>query len=229
MGANPGTSVAALARRRDLRILAVVVAVELALVAFYFAVIPAVATRPRYVLYPFAWINAGLWAVIRVDTPRASPGQRAGATVIAALYFLLLAWIAGLIGIAVNVPEFTIGVTIGQGSPGWERVTVLAPPVYAVFIPYRVLGYVALSYLVYATVLDTARSALAGAIGVVSCLSCTFPIVVSLVAGITGGTAGLTGAIYDSSVDISTAVYLLAVGLLYWRPGIGTVRRWFGK
>ncbi|MFB6309217.1 MAG: hypothetical protein ABEH35_07805 [Haloarculaceae archaeon] len=216
---------ASLTERRDVRILVAVAAVELLLVSAYFLLTSATATRIRYVLYPFVWINAGLWAVLQVEVPRATAPQRLGAAVVAAVYFFVLAWLAGLVGIVTDVPAFVTGLEIGSGSPGWERIELVVPPLYVSVLPYRVIGYLALSYLVYVTVLDTAKNALAGAVGLVSCVSCSFPIVASLIAGLTGGTAGIAGAVYVYSVDLSTATFLLAVALLYWRPGVG----WLGR
>lgn len=111
------------------------------------------------------------------------------------------------------------GLSVTLASPGWgPRVAYVLPGVgHAYFIPYRVVGYLALSYLVYAAALDAARAALSGVLGLGACLSCSFPVVSSLAAGVAGWSSALTAA-YAYSVDISTAVFLLAVGLLLWRP-----------
>jgi hypothetical protein len=114
------------------------------------------------------------------------------------------------------------GLSVTLASPGWgPRVAYVLPGVgHAYFVPYRVVGYLALSYLVYATALETARAALSGVLGLGACLSCSFPVVASLAAGVAGWSSALTAA-YAYSVDVSTAVFLLAVGLLLWRPAGG--------
>lgn len=114
------------------------------------------------------------------------------------------------------------GLSVTLASPGWgPRVAYVVPGVgHAYFVPYRVVGYLALSYLVYATALDAARAALSGVLGLGACLSCSFPVVTSLAAGVAGWSSALTAA-YAYSVDISTVVFLLAVGLLLWRPAGG--------
>jgi hypothetical protein len=205
--------------RRDVQLLGLAVVVELLLLGTYVAVTPTELTRPRYALYPFVWINVGLWAVLRTVPPRSSRGRRLAAGLVAGLYFLVLCWLAGLVGVTASAPTDLLGVTVGYGSPGWERIRLVTPAAYLTVVPFRVIGYLALSYLVYVTMLDAAASALSGALGFVSCLSCTFPILASLAAGLFGSGAAITGALYAYSVDISTAVFVLAVVLLYYRPG----------
>jgi len=210
-----------LAGRRDVQLLGLAIAAELLLLAVYVAATPAELTRPRYALYPFVWINVGLWAVLRTVPPRATPGRRLVAGLVAGLYLLVLCWLAGLVGFVAGAPTDLLGISIGYGSPGWERIRLVTSAVYVVVVPYRVIGYLVLAYLVYVTVLDTAAAAVSGALGFVSCLSCSFPILASLAAGVFGGGAAITGALYAYSVDISTAVFVVAVALLYYRPGFG--------
>jgi len=204
-------------------LLAIAIAVELLLVVVHFTVTSARVTRPLYVLVPFVWINAGLWAVFRTEMPRATSDQHFAAATIAGGYLLLLLWITGLVSIVTNVSPFAVGLTIGTGSPGWERISLIAPPIGLVFVPYRVIGYVALAYLVYATLLETVRSAFAGAFGLLACVGCSFTVALSFGAAVLGGSVGFA-AVYAYSVELSTLAYLLAVGLLYWRPSLADLR-----
>ena len=64
------------------------------------------------------------------------------------------------------------------------------------------------------TFLDAAGSAVAGLIGLLSCFSCTWPIVAAIAVSVLGATA------LNMSYDPSTAVFVLTAGLPYWRPGI---------
>jgi len=223
---------------------------EALLVVGYFGATGAEPTALRYVLYPFVWINVGVWAAWRVRPPDADPRTRRAAGAVAVAYFLVLAYTTGLLAIYPAVHEhvspFTLsgataasllpgldwlavplhagtaasGLSVTLASPGWgPRVAYVLPGVgHAYFVPYRVVGYLALSYLVYATALDAARAALSGVVGLGACLSCSFPIVGSLAAGVAGWSSALA-TVYAYSVDLSTAVFLLAVGLLLWRPG----------
>lgn len=196
---------------------AVIFAVEAVLVAGYFALTEARVTQPRLVVYPFVWINAGIWAVARTAVPSAPRRHRLLAGVVAGGYFLVLLWLAGLVGLTHHGGGVT-GLRVATASPGWGPVvSYLGPTVHATFVPFRVLGYLALAHLVYARTLEAASAVLSGVLGFVSCISCSFSIITSLVASL-GGSSGIAAAVYSLSVDASTAVFLLAVGLLYWGP-----------
>jgi hypothetical protein len=205
------------------QILLAAVAVEALLIVAYFLGTESQVTTPRYVVYPFVWINVAVLAAIRVEVTRTRRRYRWIAAAVAGGYFLLLANFAGLIGLAGTghhpVPEASLGLTIGSGSPGWQRVRFITDTFFVAFVPYRVIGYVGLAYLVYAAVLDATSAALTGAIGLVSCISCSFPIVAAAVASVWGGTATLMSTVYAHSIDISTVTFLVSVALLYWRPG----------
>jgi hypothetical protein len=85
-------------------------------------------------------------------------------------------------------------------------------------MPARVVGYLALAYLVYATVIDAAGSAVSGVLGLLSCVSCSWPILASLLTGVFGSSSALVAATFDLSYDVSTLVFVVTVALLYWRP-----------
>jgi len=215
---------AAVSARRDVRLLGIIGAVEGILVVVYFLATPSQVTRPRYVLYPFVWINAGLWAVAHTDLPSSSRRRQIGAGLLAAGYLFVLLVLAGLVGVdPAGNPAKLVGLSVEVGSPGWSRLRLVLPAAHLTLVPFRVVGYLALAFLVYATLLDAAAAAVTGALGLVSCLSCTFPILASLAAGLLGSSAVLTGALYAYSLDISTAVFLTALALLYYRPGFGDV------
>jgi hypothetical protein len=198
-------------------------ALEGILVAGYFLATPGGVTVPRYVLYPFVWINAVLVAAYRTPLPSASPRRHLLAGVLAAVYFLLLANWAGLVGFTVGghhpIPETVLGVTVGSGSPGWGRVRLITRVFYVSFVPYRVIGYLGLTYLVYAAILDASGAVASGAVGLLSCLSCSFPIIASFATGLVGGLVTVMTTVVAYSIDISTVAFLASVALLYWRPG----------
>jgi len=224
--APPGLSVRLL--------MGIVLVLEGVLLSTYFLATPAEVTQPRFVLYPFVWINVGLWAVFRIRVPTAPRRQRLIAAAVAGGYFLLLANWAGLVGLTTSghhgVPAASLGLSIGAGSPGWERVRYITETFYVSFVPFRVIGYVCLSYLVYAAVLDVTSAAVSGALGLLSCLSCSFPILASAATGIWGGSLTLMSADtlitqnYEHALDLSTVAFLVSVALLYWRPGFPSLR-----
>mgnify|MGYP000241762463 CR=1 FL=1 len=211
--------------RRGVAAAAGVLLAEALLVVGYFGATGAAVTSPRYVLYPFVWINLGLLALAAVRVPPAADRHRRLALVVAVGYFLLLAWIAGLVQVS---PATLLGLDGGhahshaylQGwqvtmtAPGWgPRIGYVGHGFQAYFVPYRVVGYLGLATLVYATVLRTAAAALSGVVGVASCVGCAFPLVAPAVGGVFG--AGATAAITGFSLDLSTAAFILAFALLF--------------
>lgn len=198
-------------------------AVETVAVCTYLLTVGTV-TEPRYLLYPFLWINVGLFAMSRVERPRASGRRFWLAAGVAVGYFLVLAVVTGLIGL----PHLAYGHTHSHGYipdgwlvslsvPGWgPRIAYVAGSAHLYFVPYRVVGYVALASLLYVRLASTSLASGAGLIGLASCISCTFPLVASLVSGAGVGAAAALGGF---SLDVSTAAYLVAVGLLWWPWG----------
>lgn len=208
-------------RLPEVRWLLALVGLELFALVSYFGLSSATITDPRYVVYPFVWINVGVLAVLRTTPSKSNRRTRLVAVGISALYFLVLASLAGLIGFELGAHSHTHvqGFQFAMSAPGWgPRLGYAGSLVTLSFVPYRVIGYLALSYLVYATLLDAARAAVPGVIGVASCISCGLPIAGSLAAGAVGGMGSVVTAT-SLSVDISTAVFLGAVAVLVFRPG----------
>lgn len=225
-------SIAAVRRRATrpaVLALAVVVLAELALLAGYLGLTGASATSVRYLLYPFVWINLGLWAVFAVDVPRTGSAlARRAALAVAGAYLATLAFAGGLVDVTVfgGGHAHTHGADVDLAvftalPPGWGPTVVLdAPAATLTLVPYKLVGYVALAYLTYAAVVDTAASAASGAIGLLSCASCSWPVFASLLAAALGGEA-VANALYAYSMDLSTVAFVAAVALLAWRPGAG--------
>jgi len=227
---------------RDGQVLALIVAVEAVVVAAYYLFSPSEVRSVRYVLYPFVWINVGLWAVLRTAPPSATARRRRLAGVLAGAYFVLLALVTGLVGVSIDLPLLAVGAgaTLGVdlvpahaaahpvgwrvsvSAPGWSpRIAYVGHEFYVYLVPYRVVGYLSLAYLLYVAALDATRSAVPGVVGMAACLGCSFPLVAAAI-GAAGGSAGVAAAVMDSSVDLSTLAFVLAVALLYWRPGGGS-------
>ncbi|WP_254862494.1 DUF7546 family protein [Halovivax gelatinilyticus] len=172
-------------------------------------------------LAPFVWINVGLWAFLRTRPPSVVGRRRLIAASIAIGYFLLVSYVGGLYGIHPS----------GHGRPvtGWEIRSTL-PPGYgpAIFyvgdglrlaiVPYLVVGYAAIAYLVYVTVLDASRSVAGGVFGLIACVGCAWPIIAPIVAAVIGGGAVLTTATYEFRYEVSTIAFLAAIAFLVWRP-----------
>nr|WP_272931380.1 ABC transporter ATP-binding protein [Halobacterium noricense] len=188
---------------------------ELALVLFYFAVSSSVPTDPVVLAYPFVWINASIWAVSRVSLPDASQKQRMLALGVALAYFLLLGGVGGLY----MFHGAGLGARISWLSPGWGPAFVYSGASLTVsLLPFKVIGYATLAYLVAATVLDAARTGAAGLLGLFACVSCTWPVAATVLTGAFGSASALAAAAQSQPYALSTVVFVSSVLLLVWRP-----------
>jgi hypothetical protein len=192
--------------------------VQLLALAAYLLVTGAGVVAPRYLLYPTAWITVGVLAVVATDPPTVGRRARLLAGGVAGAYLLALASLGGVLGPA------SLGDTlrIVWLPPGWGPALLARGfGVNLAVHPYELIGYGALAYLVYATVLDAAGP-VGGVVGFGACVGCAAPGIAGLV-GVLGGSAGAVSVATSLSYDLSTLVFLVAVGLLYWRPVGGSL------
>ena len=190
------------------------IAIQAMLVLLYLEVTGTGIDQLRYIVYPFIWINLGLWAVLRIKPIAASPKLRGVAIFVASAYVLVLLVLPGKIGFASTALSAT-GFRVSWAVPRWGPLLAYNGEfIRFYFIPFEVIGYLALGYLVYANVLRIARSSLASLLGLVTCAGCSIPILVSVI-GILGG-AGTTIATtaYQWSYDIGTILFILVVVIL---------------
>lgn len=208
--------------RQTLLVAGLLLNLELIAVLVYVNLADATYTAPRYLVYPWIWINLGVWAVVRTRPDPASARHRWLAAGVAVAYFTLLAYVGGLVGLG----GMATGLRISWLPPGWGPALLYSgEAIRLVLVPFKLVGYLALTYLVYATILDAAGSAVAGLVGLFSCVSCTWPVAASLLTGVLGSTVGVaSGGAFALSYDLSTVVFVLSVGLLYWRPTFDSVR-----
>ena len=195
---------------------------ELVALAAYLAANPRTVTAPRYVLYPFVWLNVAVLAVWRTDAGPAGTQRRLLAGAVGLAYFLVLAWVGGLVATSHHAG----GLTVYWGlPPGWGPLVIAGVgPLRIAPTPYQAAGYLALAYLVYATLLGATASPAGIVAGAFSCVSCTLPLFAAVGSSLAGGTVA-AGAATAWSYDLSTAVFLLAVALLVWRPDVTAVAR----
>jgi hypothetical protein len=202
----------------DVRIMLAVVAVEAFVLVGYFGATPARAIQLRYALYPFVWMNVGLWGVLRTRRVAAARRRRLLAAGVAAGYFVGLAYLSGLIALYLghaghgHSHASVQGLQVTLSAPGWgPRVGYAAESFHVYFVPYRVVGYLTLSYLLYARLAAVDTTALSGILGVATCVGCSFPAFAALFGGIAG-----VGSVVGISPDLSTAAFVLAAALLSW-------------
>ncbi|MFC3478802.1 DUF7546 family protein [Halobacterium litoreum] len=188
---------------------------ELALVLFYFSVSSSTPADLAFLAYPFVWINAAIWGVSRVDLPDAPAKRKWGAFAVGAAYFLLLGGVGGLY----MLHGAGLGARIAWLSPGWGPALVYSGTGLTVsLLPFKVIGYGALAYLVVATILDATRSGVAGLLGLFACVSCTWPVAATLLTGAFGSASALASVATNQPYALSTAIYVSSVVLLAWRP-----------
>lgn len=180
-------------------------------------------------IYPIIWITVSVWILWHARPPQTSVRRQFAAGIVGILYFLLLAWLSGL---------FSTGLFAGDVAfAGGLRLEASAPPGYAptlfysgstmtlAIMPYLLIGYATLTYLVYITILDAWAASASGLLGIFGCVGCSWPIIAALAGGATGP---LAATVYSYAYPISTVAFLLAAALLYWRPSFSTIRRWLG-
>jgi len=190
--------------------------IEVLLVAVYVLVANVTITAPRFLVYPFIWINLGIWAVAAVTpTPRNDRITRIGIA-IGVGYFGLLAVAGGLIAFDPIGPGFRIAWEL---PPGWgPAILYQGALVRLAIVPYKLIGYLALAYLVYATVLDAAGAAWTGVVGLFSCVSCAWPVLGTVITGLFGSSSAVAAVATNQPYGVSTVVFVSAVALLVWRP-----------
>lgn len=185
-------------------------------------------TQPRYTIYGLLWIFVGAIVIWKTNPASADARTRRRATIVAIVYLSILSIVGGVVittgGNAANALTQSFGIRVATLLPGWGPAPIITTPIGAVVLmPARIVGYLALTYLVYATVIDAARAAVSGIVGLLSCVSCSWPVIASVLSGVLGGGSAVAAIAVDFSYDVSTVVFILTIALLYWRPIVGRV------
>jgi len=192
----------------------------LILVGYYTLATDVTLRDPLFAVVPFVWLNLAGWAVMHTNVPAVPSRKRAIAAGVAVGYFGLLAVFGGI----VNGPGAvtTSYLNVLQLPPGWNPAFFYSSPAFSlVVLPYKLVGFATLTYLVYVTALDAASTLAGGVLGLFSCVSCTFPVIAGLASGLAGGGSAVAGFTYANSYLLSTVVFGVTVVLLTWRPSLG--------
>lgn len=202
--------------RRSRRLWLTILVLEANLLLAYFAFTGARPTgEVRYLVYPFVWLNASIWGVRRVDPSPGSRTHRAIAVAVAVAYLLVLLYLPGAVG--TGAPGVPVDVRVAMYAPGWGPILAFTSPWLRLYlVPFEVVGYASLSYLVYANALTLTRGAFSGVLGLVTCVGCTVPVLAPLVGLLGGPATSLATTAFAWSYDAGTAVFVLTVGLLTW-------------
>lgn len=192
---------------RSLLVLGALLVVEVGLLLAYLAKSGAEPVSIRYYAYPFVWLNAAVLVALHLQLPDA---DRPGLAAVGAIgYFLAVLISSGVL----SRGGMGTGLDVYWLAPGWGPLigydgTLLS----ARLIPYQIVGALTLAVLFYAVLASVPRGALLGAGGLVTCVSCAWPIV-----GAVGGLVGV-GSLAASrwSYDLATVVFLGTLVGLYW-------------
>lgn len=193
------------------------------LVIFLYVRVSASDTSPLTLLYPVIWITVGLTVLLTTESGTADTQMRRVATGISVGYFGLLAAASGILSLGTSFTgapgPHGFRVALATVPPGWGPALMYSGSfLNVVLIPFELIGYIALTYLVYVTILDVSGSALTGVIGLFSCVSCTWPILGTVLAGLFGSSSVVITFATNQPYGFSTIVFLTAIALLYWRP-----------
>jgi hypothetical protein len=192
--------------------------VEALLLGAWLWLTPGGVTAPRYLLYPFVWIDASLLAVALVlgDSGGRQDSTRRRPTVLPVLvglgYAVLLLWAGGLVGVGGQSGT----VTLLSAPPGWGPILLYDGLVRLAVVPFKLVGYLVLAWLVALVVGSAGRPLFSGALGLVTCVGCTGPLVLALVAALGGGSVTAYAAVADLSYDLSTLVFLVSLLGVTW-------------
>lgn len=176
-------------------------------------------------VFPVVWITVAVWALLNTSPVPADVRTRLVAAAIGVGYFLVLGLVGGLFGPS---GEISTGLTLQVTDlpPGWNPAILYSgQTVQFAIVPFTALGYATLSYLVYATAIEAKSVVAGGVLGIFSCVSCTLPVIASVLGGVIGGGAALTAAASSQTYAIGTVVFVVTVGLLSYRPGLGWLRQ----
>ncbi|WP_299234344.1 DUF7546 family protein [Natronomonas sp.] len=181
-------------------------------------------TPTAYWFFPIVWITVGVWALVRTTPDPADSRTTYAAAAIGAGYFLVLAAVGGIVTPA-SGPAVGLTVQFTELPPGWNPAVLYdGSLVQFAVVPYSTFGYFVLAYLVYATAIEARGAVAGGLLGLFSCVSCTVPVIASAFGSVVGG-AAVTTAVQTQTYGLGTAVFVVTVLLLLYRPGLERLRR----
>lgn len=198
--------------RRTAALLAGLVALELLLLVAYLAVSGVGVTAPRYLLYPFVWLDASLLAALGVGRTLAGTSHPLRARVtgwlVGAGYLAVLLWAGGLVGLDGG----GAGLRVVAAPPGWGPMLLYdGSLLHLSLVPFKLVGAVTLAWLVAVVVRATGRPLLAGSLGLFSCVGCTGSLLLAAVTAVAGGSATVLVGVANLAPlapDLSTLVFV---------------------
>lgn len=178
-------------------------------IATYLRLTDAVITTGRSLSYPVVWIVTSLTAAVWIGlTVRGRPRRWRGVA-IGGGYTLVIGWLTGLLGATTG----GFPLRVHAAPPGWGPIILYDSGLLRLsIVPFKLIAYLALGYVIYTLVAAHRGSIRAAAVGVFSCVSCTGPLLVAII-GAVGGTQATT-AVATAGYDIATVALVATFGLL---------------
>ncbi|MFW6449368.1 MAG: DUF7546 family protein [Halobacteriota archaeon] len=160
---------------------------------------------PSRLAYPLFWIVTVAIAIVSVGVPRRRLPRWAIALGIG--YAGALAALSGLLRVGGDAAELTVV----PAFPGWGPiVTVDLAVVQLTVVPFQIVGYLGLGYLLARAVTNAPRAAIGGLLGAATCVGC---LASALAAGASSlGFAANLGV--GTSYTLATAGFIAVVVLL---------------
>lgn len=201
---------------------------ELLIVLWYLLITPGTARSPWLYVMPFVWINVSIWAVIHATVPTGvARSKRLLGGVLAIGYFLVLGYVGGLVGSGLGPLATGLRLELVSLPPGFSPALLYAGEQLRIaLLPFKLVGYLTLAWLVYLTAIDVAGSLTASVLGLFSCVSCVLPVIAAVLGSVLGGTGALVTVASAQSYLLSTVAFVLTVGLLVYQPTAGSFSRW---
>ena len=160
-------------------------------------------------IYPAVWIAVSLGSAVWIGRTVDARPRRLLGTVIGSGYTLLLFWLTGLLRIQAGPSSLQIHPAI----PGWGPILRYGVgSIHVTLVPFKLVTYLALGYVLSVLVASQRGSLRPAILGLVSCVSCTAPLLIAL-AGISGGLQAAT-VVASAGYDIATLALVVTCGLL---------------
>ena len=187
----------------------VAIVVLLAAITAYLNSTAAVITADRSLAYPVVWITVSVVAAVWIGRTVVGRPRRRRGLVVGGGYTLGIAWLTGLVGTTTG----GFPLRVYAAPPGWGPILLYdTGVVHLSIVPFKLVTYLALGYVIYVLVAAHHGSIRAAALGVASCVSCTGPLVAAVVGAVGGARA--TAAVATAGYDIATVALVATFGLL---------------
>lgn len=156
---------------------------------------------PTMLTYPLVWLGVSTAAVVAVG--RRWTSLEPWALLVGSTYTIALLYLSGHL----RATGTGLAVDVQWGLPGWTPVVMAElSVVHFVIVPFQLIGYATLGYLLGQSLSVTSRSLLAGIGGAFTCAGCLLPITTIAVAG---GVPMTTSTL--ASYPLATAAYVVTV------------------